>query len=159
MAFTSSFSFTNITPSENKVAPINIDPVTDYAKTEDEATECSLKNKTCALGQGELLSFSCVDIKNVSTKQPILNPAKNTSGVQYICRLDEILRTTHDETGEIICDEPIVMYLTVRHNVSSFITPDHIKNIFQRLAGALKRDDGSYRFDDLMLSALAPTQN
>lgn len=155
---TSGFSFTNATVSEHTVAPINIDPITDYAKCEDTATSCELKNRTAKLGWGEVLSYQCTDIKNVSTKQPILNPSKFSGGVQYIVRLDEILRTS-DDTGEVVCDEPIVMYLTVRHPASSNITPDHIVSVFKRLTGALMRNDGSYRFNDLMLSALAPVED
>lgn len=154
----SSFGFTNKTVSTHTVAPINIDPLTVYAKTEDTATSCSLKNKTAPLSQGELLSYQCTEINSVSTKQNIVNPAKTQAGVQYIVRLDEILRTT-DDTGEFIIDEPIVMYLTVRHPNSSYITPANIAEVFTRLCGALMRDDGSYRFDDLMLSALAPVAN
>lgn len=153
---TSSFSFTNISDMASvKVTPVEIDPISTYAKSEDSATNCELKNKTCDLGQGEMLSFQCTGINNVSTKQPILNPAKVLSGVQYIVRLDEILRTK-DIAGNVICDEPIVMYLTVRHPNSSNIEPTHVEEVFKRLVGACLRNDGSYRFDDLMLSALAP---
>lgn len=152
------FGYTNTTASTHTIAPANIDPLTVYAKTEDTATSCALKNKTAPLSQGELLSYQCTEINNVSTKQKIVNPAKTSAGVQYIVRLDEILRTT-DETGDYIVDEPIVMYLTVRHPNSSYITPAHIAEVFTRLCGALQRDDGSYRFDDLMLSALSPVAN
>lgn len=155
---TSAFSFTNVSNSAHVITPIQIDPVSDYAKSEDTATSCELKNKTAKMGWGESLSYQATTVKNVSTKQEIVNPAKVQSGVQYIARLDEILRTTND-AGDVICDEPIVMYLTVRHPNSSNITPAHIAQVFTRLCGALQRDDGSYRFDDLMLSALAPTQN
>lgn len=154
----STFGYTNKTASQHTIAPVNIDPVSVYAKTEDTATSCSLKNKTAPLSQGELLSYQCTEINSVSTKQKIVNPAKTTAGVQYIVRLDEILRTT-DEKGDYVVDEPIVMYLTVRHPNSSYITPANIAEVFTRLCGALQRDDGSYRFDDLMLSALAPVNN
>lgn len=152
------FGFTNKTASTHTITPVNIDPVSVYAKTEDTATSCALKNKTAPLSQGELLSYQCTEINSVSTKQNIVNPAKTTAGVQYIVRLDEILRTT-DPNGDYIVDEPIVMYLTVRHPNSSYITASHIAEVFTRLCGALQRDDGTYRFDDLMLSALAPVAN
>lgn len=155
---TSEFSFTNTAAMAKTITPVQIDPISDYAKSEDTATSCELRNKTAKIGWGEALSYQCTAINNVSTKQAIANPGKVSSGMQYIVRLDEILRTT-DDTGNVVCDEPIVMYLTVRHPNSSNITPNHIASVFTRLIGALLRDDGSYRFDDLMLSALAPTQN
>lgn len=158
MAITSTFSFTNTTPSANTVAPIEIDPVTIYAKTADEPQSCELKNTTCVLGQGEVLTYVCTPIKKVDTVQPILNPAKIESGIQYQIRLDEILRT-QDSDGTVISDDPIVMYLNVRHNNSSYITAATIEMLFKRLIGAAMKDDGSFRFKDLMLSALAPTAN
>lgn len=155
----SKFSFTNTADMASvKVTPVEINPISTYAKSEDTATNCELKNKTCDLGQGEMLSFQCTGINNVTTKQPILNPAKVVSGVQYIVRLDEILRT-EDDLGSVVCDEPIVMYLTIRHPNSSNIKPGHIEQVFRRLVGACLRDDGTYRFNDLMLSALAPVED
>lgn len=151
----SSFGFTNTAASSKTITPVEIDPLKVYARVEDTSTSCSMKNKTAPLSQGETLSYQCTPIQNVSTKQEIVNPAKTKSGVQYIVRLDEILRT-QDTNGDILIDEPIVMYLTVRHPNSSFITSQHIETIFKRLCGCLMRDDGTFRFDDLMLSALAP---
>lgn len=158
MATTSSFSFTNTTGSANKLTPVNVDPISDYAKVADTATSCEMKNKTCTLTQGELLSYQCTPVTKVSTKQENTNPPRVGSGVQYIVRLDELLRTTGAD-GSIIADDPIVMYLTVRHTNSPYITKAHIETVFSRLCGALQRDDGTLRFDDLMLSALAPTAN
>lgn len=158
MAITSTFSFTNTSASQHPVTPVEIDPVSLYAKTSDEPQNCELKNTTCVLGQGEVLSYICTPIKKVDTIQPILNPAKVTSGIQYQIRLDEILRT-EDSDGNVIADDPIVVYLNIRHTNSSYITASMIETLFKRLIGAAMKDDGSFRFKDLMLSALAPTAN
>lgn len=155
---TSNFSFTNVTSSEVNVNPVDIKPVTNYAKVLDEPTEASFKNKTASLGKGEQLTYMCQPVKAVSTKQPILNPGKISSGVQYIVRLDEILSTV-DENGLPVEDDPIVMYLTTRHTSSSYITPAHIEQVFKRLLGAMTREDGTFRFDELMISALTPNNN
>jgi hypothetical protein len=136
------------------IAPVDLKPTQLYAKTEDEATIVELKNKTAALDQGEILSYGCQPIKSVSTKNKVVNPGKISDGVQYQVRLDEVLRTT-DSFGNVV-DEPIVMYLTIRHPLSSNITPAHIGTVMTRLCGASMKEDGSFRFDDLMLSALAP---
>jgi hypothetical protein len=51
------------------------------------------------------------------------------------------------------------MYLTVRHTNNAYITADMVTTLFKRLCGAITRGDGTYRFDDLMLSALDPASN
>lgn len=153
-----SFSYKNTAASEVTVTPVAIAPCTNYARTEDEVTSCVLKNRTCDFGQGELISFQCSPVKNISSKQGTQYPAKVTTGIQYVIRLDELLRTS-DDNGNIIQDDPIVMYLTVRHPNSSSITADDISEVFKRLLGTIVRADGSFRFDDLMLSALVPTTN
>lgn len=152
---TSAFGFTNTTAMSTTVSPVDIKPVTVYARKENTATSCRLSNKTTPLDQGEQLSYQCTDIKTVNTLQSIVNPSKVTSGVQYIVRLDEILRTT-DTDGNIICDEPVVVSLTIRHQLSGNITNALVTECVKRLLGACMREDGTYRFDDLMRSALDP---
>lgn len=164
---TSKFSWTAAEESAASIKKDKISPLTNFAKVEDTATSCILKNKKCGLGQGEVLSFQCTPVKNISTKQDVQYPARVGGGIQYVVRLDEILRTyttyeqqgTQVATGDVVQDDPIVMYLTVRHPSSSAITPDVITSVFKRLLGAITRDDGTFRFDDLMLSALEPDRN
>lgn len=151
----SSFGFTNKDVSTKTIAPYVIHEITDYGKTLDNGSEATYSNKTCP-GQNEIISFRAKAVNNISSEINVVNPAKATAPVQYQVRLDEILRTV-DDTGNIMFDEPIVMYLTVRHNSSSVITSSHIDEVFKRLIGALTRDNGSFRFDDLMLGALAVT--
>lgn len=158
MSMSSSFGYSNKTAMSNTVTPINIGPVTNYAKTEDTATSCSLSNKTCALDQMEKLSYQCTQIGNVSTKNTIQHPSPVREGVQYIVRLDEVLRTV-DSAGSIVCDEPVVAYLTIRHQASGNISNALVTEVVTRLLGACMRADGTYRFDDLMRSALVPVQN
>lgn len=155
-SMTSSFSFTNTSAMTGvTVAPVDLKPITNYAKVKDEATIVELTNKTAAISQGELLSYGCMPIKAVSTKQKLANPGKVADGVQFQIRLDEILRTENSD-GSIVIDEPIVATLTIRHPLSSNVTATHIATVVTRLLGACMREDGTYRFDDLMRSALAP---
>lgn len=158
MSLTSQFGYQNKTAMSKTVTPIAIGPVTNYAKTEDTATSCSLSNKTCTLDQMEKLSYQCTSIGNVSTKNTLQHPSTVKEGVQYIIRLDEVLRTT-DTNGNIITDEPVVAYLTIRHQVSGNITNALVTDVVTRLLGACMREDGTYRFDDLMRSALVPVEN
>jgi hypothetical protein len=140
---------------EHKPTPVDLKPVSNYAKIEDEATVVTLTNKTAAISQGELLTYGCQPIKSVASKQKSTNPGKVKEGVQFVVRLDELLRTESTD-GSVVYDEPIVMYLVGRHTLSSNITSAHINEVFQRLIGACMREDGSFRFDDLMRSGLNP---
>lgn len=159
MGTTTSFSFTNVADSTAQVTLKQIKPVSVYAKTEDEATNCTLKNKTCKLDQGEVLSYQCTPIDKVNSKLTSLNPAKVTSGVQYIVRLDELLRTMADD-GSIVCDEPITAMLQIRHPNSGNITPAHITTVVTRLLSACYNEsDGDWRWKELMLSALVPVND
>lgn len=153
------FAFTNTTDGTKTVTLKQVKPVSCYAKTEDEPTNCTLKNKTCPLDQGEVLSYQCTPIDRVNTKLTSLNPAKVTSGIQYIVRLDELLRTTADD-GTVICDEPVTAILQIRHPSSGNILPEHITTVVTRLLSACYDDaSNDWRWKDLMLSALVPVQD
>lgn len=158
MSLSSHFGYTNKTAGTPAVT-VAIGPVTNYAKVEDEADTVQLSNKTAPLDQGERVMYQSRTIPVVNTNQVIQNPAKVLSGVQYQVRLDEILRTT-DASGAIICDEPIVMYLTIRHPLSGNITEAQIVEVLSRLIGACYDETAtSFRFDDLMRSALMPVED
>lgn len=155
----SSFSFTNTSAMTGvTIAPIDLKPSTLYAKTEDEAQSVVLKNKTASLDQPEILTYNCQNIrKGVMTKAKLVYPTPVQDSVQFQVRLDEVLRTTGLTTDPI--DEPIVMYLTGRLPISANVTPTVISQVFTRLVGACMREDGTFRFDDLVLSALAPVED
>lgn len=155
---TSSFSFTNTTEMAGvSIVPINIKPVTNYGKVQDEPTVCMLQNRTAPLDQGELITYRANELKDVSTSQTIQNPAKVRNGVQYVVKVDEILRTT-SSAGDIVCDEPVVAYITIRHQKSGNITSAIVESVFERLVGAVYKEDGTTRFSDLMRSALVPVE-
>lgn len=159
MSLSSSFGFTNKTTSSKPVTPVQLDVTSNYALKADEATQVTLDNKTCPLDQGEILNYMCTDLKKVSTVADIQHPTEVTTGVQYVIKLDEVLTTTSDTDSEYRTDEPVVVYLTVRHQKSGNVTNALIGQAVERLIGACRRADGSWRFDDLMRSALKPTTN
>lgn len=159
MALTSSFGFTNTTASTNLVTPIEDGLVTNYALKADEAETVVLDNKTCPLDQGELVTFRCQDLAKVSSSQTIQNPTKALNGVQYVIKLEDILRTTSTTDPTFKVDEPVVAYLTIRHQKSGNITSALVASIVTRLIGACRKADGTWRFDDLMRSALKPTED
>lgn len=158
MAKTSSFGYTNITENTTTVKPIDLKVVTHYAKVEDEADVVMLSNKTAPLDQGELITFRANALEKVSSSQVVQNPAPVRNGIQYVVKVEEILRTVDSVTGKIV-DEPVVAYLTIRHQSSGNITPAIVTETVKRCLGACMRTDGTWRFDDLMRSALNPTTN
>lgn len=155
MSISSKFSFTNATASTHPVTPVVMDPAS-YALVTDDPGSCVLSNNTAAIDQGETLSYQARKITNVSSVQTDLYPSKVQSGIQYQIKLDELLSTTSDTDPTFRVDQPIVAYLTIRHPLASEITSAHIETIFKRLVGACMKSDGSYRFADLMRSALRP---
>lgn len=156
MSNTSSFSFTNKVVNAVDVAPFDLKPVTNYAKITDEPTIAVLSNKTAALDQGELLTYRANELSKVSTSQTLQHPLPIRNGVQYVIKVEEILRTV-DAAGVIIGDEPIVAYVTIRHQKSGNISTALVDEVFKRAVGACYKTDGTTRFTDLMRSALIPT--
>lgn len=155
---TSAFSFTNKTAGQT-VGTTAIGIASNYAKTSDEPTEATLTNKTASLDQGEVITYRCREINQVSTSQQVLYPARVLNGVEFGVRVDELLRTT-DSSDAIVCDEPIVATLTIKCPKSSNINNDIITTVVTRLLGACYDQTAKkYRWDDLMRSSLVPTQD
>lgn len=155
MAKTSSFGYTNVTLNTVKANPVDLKVVTNYARIEDEADVCVLCNKTAPLDQGELITYRSNDLDRVSSSQVIQNPTPVKNGIQYVIKAEEILRTT-DSVNLTVYDEPVVVYLTIRHQKTGNVTPAIVAGAVERCLGACMRTNGTWRFDDLMRSALAP---
>jgi hypothetical protein len=156
MATTYSWSYSNTTGATNKVTPKDLKMVTNYAKVIDEPTEARLSNKTASLEQPELVTYQSKRQPKVNTLNKVTHPAPVSSGVWYQTRLDSVLRVTYDN-GDII-DEPLVMTLNICHPASDSWTNSRVAEAFSRLIGAVQSADGaSWRFEDLMRSALVPT--
>jgi hypothetical protein len=157
MALTSSFGFTNTTTAVTRDVPMyDMDIVEDYALVVDEPTECRLINTTAAVDREEILSYRCKDIAKVNTNLNVQNPNPVSGGVQYQVQMEALLTTEDAATGFRV-DEPIVVLVSVRHPKSGNITPTHVATMVSRAASALQTDDGSWRFKELMRSALKPT--
>ena len=156
MPLTPSWPYTNKTASTHTITPVSIKPVTNYGPVVNTSDTYSAQNRTCPAGWGERITYTCKAIKKVNSLMVNYNPGKVPDGVQYGVRVDEARRLT-DDNGYVAYDEPIVMYLTVRHPLDGNIDNAVVTEVFNRLIGALQRDDGTYRFDDLMQSALMPT--
>lgn len=151
------FGFTNVTDNSNVTLHItDLKPVTNYGVEDTAATVSTLTNVTTPTSQGELVSYMYAKQKKISTKQTIYNPGKVVEGVQYVIRLDEILRETDSSDANYMVDEPIVMQLTVRHSMSGRVTAAHIEQLLGRLVGACYTSAGTSRFNDLMRNALQP---
>lgn len=150
----SSFSFTNITKSENTIAPYSIGAVSNYGELPSDDTSDLLSNKTCALDQPEIVSYSHKYLKKVDSKCSVQNPPKVTDAIQYQIRIDDILRTTNED-GSVV-DNPIVAYLTIRHELSGNIAGTDIDTVVERLLGACRTSTGTWRFADMMRGMLKP---
>lgn len=159
MALTANFSFTNTSEASNSLKYVNLDPVSDYGLTHDEPNRVSLTNKTASIDQPELITYQADRVGSVNSYVTNSNPPKVQDYLRYGVRVDELLRVTSSDNDNYVVDYPIVMNITVKHAANNLITADMIKQVFQRLLGTLVRDDGSYRFDDLMRHSLRPTSN
>lgn len=155
MPNTSSFGYTNTTANTTTLAPVKLGLVTNYAKIQDTPDACVMANKTSPLDQGELVTIRYQKLDKVSTSQDLAYPLPERGGCQYVYKVEDILRTT-DENGKIINDEPVVAYLTIRHQRTGNITADIIKQIACRVLGVCISDKGTTRFIDTMRGDCSP---
>lgn len=154
-------NFTNNSLRENQTTQeYSLGLTSNYAVVKADPEECVLSNNTSSIDQPELVSFRFRRIPTVNSNLNIQYPAKVLKGVQYAVEIQEVIRetsTSADGCCTIVVDHPVVMYLTIRHELSGAITPTILATIFERLLSALRREsDNSYRFDDLMRDALKP---
>lgn len=151
------FSFTNTTDESFTVTPVAIKPASSYAVTSDEPTELTGSNLTAPVDQPEILTYRCQELKTVNTAMENMYPPEVRTGVQYVIKLDELASVTDTADPTFRVDLPISAYLTIRHNKSGYITSDMIATVVKRLLGACMKEDGAWRFDELMRSSLKPT--
>lgn len=157
MANTTTFPYVNGTVSTKTIAPRELGVVTNYALIADEPTKVVFNNKTCPLDRPEFLAYKCQNIGKVNTSIPVQYPSKVTAGIQYSVTLEEVLTTTSSTDASYRVDEPLVITIGIRHQKSSNITDTLVQEAFERALGALRKADGTYRFKEMMRSALKPT--
>lgn len=157
MSKQSSFGFTNNEASTQAINPIELDPVSKYARLIDDADHVRLSNKTAPIDQKELIDIRSQSTSSVNTAIAVQNPAPVKDAIRYTVKLDEVLRTVDGEgSNQLVIDNPITMNLTICHETSGNITSEVLEKVFLRLIGFFRRADGTYRFDDLMRGALEP---
>lgn len=156
----SNFKYTNVTKMDNDtIHGYQMGLNSNYAVVKDEPSEVVLENKTSPLDCEEIISYRGKRIPRVSTNLVVTHPAPVNTGVQYQIQVEECLRTTDSSDPDLIIDEPIVAYLTIRHPKSGNITSTLVEEVLKRLLSSIYRDDGSSRLDDIMRLALRPTKD
>lgn len=155
MALTSSFGYTNTTAISGLTVPVtDVKPDTNYAKVADEPTEASYKNRTSPLNQEEKVTYRC---QNQKVNQQVAYPGPSKDGVFYVIKVDDVLRTTDSSDPTFAVDEPISMWLSVKHTTSNNWTNAQILSILERILGlCYDKTNSKWRFEDFMRSALTP---
>lgn len=160
MAITTEFKFTNKTATTHKaVSLLNMGETSNYALIEDEPTVTKLSNKTAPVDQGEVITYRGKYIPTVNTDLRLPNGQKISSAVQYQIKLDADCVSTDSSDLTWRQDDPVVCYLTIMHPVSGYVTNAIVGEAVTRLISACQREDGTWRFDDLMRNALKPVSN
>lgn len=156
MAIASGFTFTNTTSSTHTITPVELGVVTNYAVMSETANNAVLNNKTAGIDSQELISYRTLKLKDVANNLDIRHPASVTSGIQYGVQVEETLVTTDTADPTFRVDEPIVISINIRHPKSANFSNTLVTQAFLRTVSALRRADGTWRFDDLMRSAERP---
>jgi hypothetical protein len=129
---------------------------TNYALTQDDASRVRLNNKTAPIDAMEIISYASQDIGQVKNDLNLVYPSPVRGGIQYSVVVQETLSTTDDTDTSFRVDEPIIASLSIRHPKSGNITGAIVGEVVCRLLSSLFKEDGTWRFDDLMRSAERP---
>jgi hypothetical protein len=156
MARTSTFGFTNVTDATSTITPKKLKLTSNYALVDADANNAVLNNKTAPIDAEEVVTFRSRNIAQVNTDLNIQNPSKVSAGIQYQIQVEDTLVTTDSDDAAFRVDEPIVALLTIRHPRSGNITNSQVATVVNRLISCLVREDGTWRFDDLMRGAERP---
>jgi hypothetical protein len=155
----SSYGFTNTSPNEHPVTPIQLDLVSNYALNKDDADLCVLANKTAPIDQEELVTFRTRLLPKLDTYLNIQNPAKVKGGIQYSATVEAVRTTTDTEDSSFRVDEPIVASLSIRHPRSGNFDATAVDQIITRLIGTIYKADGTTRIADMMRGAERPIED
>lgn len=156
MSKTSAFLYTNTTAGTHATDQVLLGLTQNYALMQDAANVVKLNNKTAPVDAEEIISLRSRDVEGVATDTNIQYPSKVLKGIEYGVRVDDVLSTTDSGDASFRVDEPIVCSITFRHPKSGNITSAQVAAVFGRAISALKKADGTWRFDDLMRSAERP---
>lgn len=156
MARSSSFGYTNTTDSTKTVTLKQLGEYSNYALTGNSPTKATYKNRTSPLNQPEVVTYSC----KPNQVDKAVYPAPSRDGVIYTVRFSDVLRTTDTSDPGFIVDDPIEMWLTVKHGTNNNWSNAQIEEILLRLLGACYDETNSkWRFEDWMRSALTPVND
>jgi hypothetical protein len=153
---TSSWGYTNNVDSAATITPKALGLKSNYAVVTDTSNEVVLVNTTTPIDQTEVVTLrhSVIPKVNTSSTLPVPNPAPVKTGVSYQVQSEVTLRTTGDDGS--ITDHPIVFYTSIRHERSGDLTAAVVQEAFIRHISCFLKNDGTYRFNELMRSALQP---
>lgn len=157
MSKTSAFGFTNTTDSSVTLTPKALGLTSNYAISADVSDQAVLNNKTAPIDLQEVISYRSMDINNLkSNAVNIQYPSPVTTGVQYSVQVTDTLSTTDSSDASFRVDEPISVTISVRHPKSGNIGSTQVATVMMRALSSLVKEDGSWRFDDLMRGAERP---
>lgn len=156
MAKVSDFKFTNTTDGSKTVTPKVLKLTSNYSVSGESADTSVLNNKTAPIDAEEIITFRSRQLPKVNTDLNIQFPSKVAGGIQYQVMVEDTLSTTDTVDADFRVDEPIVAQLTIRHPKSGNITGALVGQAVTRLLSSVMKEDGTWRFDDLMRSAERP---
>jgi hypothetical protein len=160
MSKVSQFGFTNTTAGSNEVIPLNLGLTSNYATSADTSDQAVLNNKTAPIDLQEVISFRSADIATLKANAVnIQYPSPVSQGIQYSVAVTDTLSTTDSADASFRVDEPIQCTISFRHPKSGNISGEHVATVFLRAISSLMKEDGTWRFDDLMRGAERPVTN
>jgi hypothetical protein len=135
-----------------------MDEVENYALVEDEPNKVLLDNITAPDDASELIMYRGKRVNEVRTNLSLPTTTQIArKGVQYAIQIEGDLVTESSSDPTFRQDDPIIMYLTIIHPTSGYVTDTALGQQLGRLVSACQKEDGTWRFSELRRLALKPT--
>lgn len=158
------FGPTNTTASASGVSTDKIGLLSNYGKKE-LATSCSYTSKSSAHSPKDVSEW--MELRSRSVEQPKLHipvtypwTTKGSTCQEFGSKVELIDRNNiGTENNPIYVDEPYKATLTITAPNSANSTPEKVQFVLERLISALRKDDGTFRFDDLMAGIIKVEAN
>jgi hypothetical protein len=146
--------YTNTESRVQTLPEYDLGLTTNYFVVKDEPDQVMLDNHT-APKHKELITLTANSVAAVNTNCRVAFPNPVRGGTRIRVQLETLVKNTLADGSEV--EDPINMYLTAVVPDNGFVTDADVAEVFRRLVSVLHKDDGSYRFDELLRGGLKPT--
>lgn len=162
MSITTTNTAVNKEVSEHTSKIVNLDLGENYFLAEDEPGKCVLVNATTDIDKPEAITYQTQSVKSVAGYGTPTNPSTTSRFMQTSIKVSNIFSTfDNSATSEVVdgrVDDQLTMTLSFKYPVSGYVKTPVLEEMLSRLLGAVYKQDGTTRFNELLRGAMKPRE-